>query len=235
MSVDAATGGPRIPKNAYVRQFWSKCRSLEVLGTVASSLRGIHPGLYRVSVGAEPRAILWHDDDAGVVWLCAGLSAPDGDPRHEKLYAEVERRLRHDLLPSHAEQEAARAERFWYGVIDELAYALRRAHQEPLQWFDAPVATTTGDTIRYARFMAEEEQVPGEGTMLARYFVVLRQPPSEIPHPPYWQKVMIAELFPEGGKLLPVYADEIPPGADLRPEDVIFLHEVEVYDEEEDV
>jgi hypothetical protein len=139
--------------------------------------------------------------------------------------------LANDLLPTTAEVESARAERFWFEVVDELAYTLRRAEQQTGVWFDANIETPSGTTVRYARSLVEAEPVPGEGTMLVRYFVVLRKPPESIPHPPYWQAAMVAELFPDGN-LEPLSYSERPPGAEVREQDTIFVHEAEEYYEE---
>ena len=220
------------PTDDYVRQFLSKCGQAGALGTVAKALRGIEPGLYRVSVGAEPRAVLWHDQQGGVIWLCAGLSFPDGDLQHKKLYAEV-RRLHANglLLPTDTEIKAARAERWWCGTVDELAYGLRRAEQDPHNWFDVEVTNVDGETRPYARFFVEEHQFSGEGIILERYFIVLREPPADVPHPPYWKEAMLAELFPEGGPIEQVYKHELPYGANLSGDEIILLHEV-AFDED---
>jgi hypothetical protein len=228
----ASDGSPLEPPDVYVRTFWAKASQENALGGIAKPLHDIHPGLYRFSTGAEPRTIVWHDEDGGVVWLCAGLSFPDGDPRHTALYAEVKRLLANDrLLPTATEIEVARANRFWLGVMDELAYALRRAEQLPYEWTEADVISATGRELRYGAFYVEEEHIPGEGYMRVRHFIVLRQPPEDIPHPAAWQSIMIAELFPEGGPVKAVYAKgELPPGAPLGPDDIMMVHEIEIED-----
>lgn len=227
-----ADGSLLVPRDVYLRTFWSKASQEKALGGTAKPLHEINPGLYRFSTGAEPRTVVWHDDDGGVVWLCAGLSFPDGDPRHEALYDEVRRLLANDrLLPIATEIEAARATRFWLGVMDELAYALRRAEQLPHNWSEAHVTSAIGRGLRYGAFYVEEEHIPGEGYMRVRHFIVLRQPPDDIPHPAAWQSIMVAELFPEGGPVQPVYTkDDLPPGAPLGPDDIMIVHEIEVED-----
>jgi hypothetical protein len=202
------------------------------LGGTSKPLFGIHPGLYRFSTGAEPRAIVWHDDTAGVVWLCAGLSFPEGDPKHRKLYKEVGRlHSRDELLPTPTETTVARATRFWLGVMDDLAFALRQAEQEPYTWREARVVTNTARDLRYGAFFVEEEVVPGEGLLRVRHFIVLRKPPADIPHPPEWREIMLAELFPEGGPVKPIEStSELPRGAPTRHGDIAMMHEVEVED-----
>lgn len=203
------------------------------LGTLASPLFGIEQGLYRVSVGAEPRAVLWHDEAGGVAWLCAGLSFPEGDPQDRALYAEVERLHSNDrLLPTPDERLLARAESFWLSIVARVGFAMRQARQLPFEWFDADVVTADGATLRYARVMVEQAR-ESDGVLRDHYLVVLRQPPEDLPHPGDWQSLLFAELTPDGGTVLPVYVGAVPKGANVGAGDVVFVISEEVLDEED--